>query len=172
MFVRGKLKKYRKMQNLTQKELADLSGVSISTVTKLESGVLKNPSPGVVARIAIVLHVYCSDLETSDVTEANPFTMIDNEGLEYLKNNGYVPETWQPSNRTLMDIEEYNQLNILLSEVRKLNEKGRFKVIEYAGDLFLNGSYARKDLPPPVPDEIELESIDNTLKNLKKDEVK
>lgn len=49
------LKKIRKSQNLTIKELAEISGVSIGYICHLEKGTRKNPSRSVMEKIAKAL---------------------------------------------------------------------------------------------------------------------
>jgi len=57
-----KIKRIREEKEITQKELAKMSGVSYSTLTKLETGVIKNPSFEVVLRIIKALEIDLSDL--------------------------------------------------------------------------------------------------------------
>lgn len=145
MFVNKNLKKYRELQNLTQKELAELSGVSISTISKLESGVLNNPSIGIIACMAIVLHVNCSDLEIDDRPEPSPFTLIDESCLIHLEEKGFLQETWSPYNSmSLFDKADW-LLDIILGKAFELNDEARYKIIEYENDLIYCGKYNRKD---------------------------
>ncbi len=51
------IKKIRKMKGLTQRKLADKSGVSYSMICKLESGEQKNPSLHTLEKIADALDV-------------------------------------------------------------------------------------------------------------------
>lgn len=92
--LKDNLKKYRKISGITQKELAERSGVSYSTITKLESGVLTNPSEGILAPIAIILGVKVSDLAPPTADE-NPFKNIDIALLTHLKANGYTEEKYK-----------------------------------------------------------------------------
>lgn len=46
------IKLKREERGLTQKELAKVSGVSYSTLTKLEAGFIKNPSIEIMAKLA------------------------------------------------------------------------------------------------------------------------
>jgi transcriptional regulator with XRE-family HTH domain len=52
-----KIKKHRKSCELSQWELACLSGLSVSTVAKLETGVVNNPTIKTISAIASVLNV-------------------------------------------------------------------------------------------------------------------
>lgn len=57
-----KIKKARDNRGITQKELSKMSGVSYSTLTKLESGVIKSPSFEVIIRITKALDIRLDEL--------------------------------------------------------------------------------------------------------------
>ena len=57
-----RIKKYRLKADLTQEKLAREADISYTTLTKIESGVIKNPSVKVVAKIAKVLKISLDDL--------------------------------------------------------------------------------------------------------------
>ena len=57
-----KIKKYRLKASLTQEKLAREADISYTTLTKMESGVIRNPSVKVVAKIAKVLKISLDDL--------------------------------------------------------------------------------------------------------------
>jgi transcriptional regulator with XRE-family HTH domain len=56
------LKKLRKQRKLSQEELAKKSGVTYSTLIKLESGVNKNPTIRTIQQIAAALEVTLDEL--------------------------------------------------------------------------------------------------------------
>lgn len=56
------LKSIRKKQKITQRKLAELTGISYSMISKLESGEQKNPSLSTLQLIAEQLHVSVSQL--------------------------------------------------------------------------------------------------------------
>lgn len=56
------IKKYRNKQCLSQEDFAKKSGVKYTTLTKIESGVIKKPSVLVMAQIAKTLGVSIEDL--------------------------------------------------------------------------------------------------------------
>jgi len=56
------VKKYRTKQGLSQEDFARKSGVKYTTLTKIESNVIKKPSVIVMAKIAKVLNVNIEDL--------------------------------------------------------------------------------------------------------------
>ena len=56
------VKKYRAKQGLSQEDFAKKSGVKYTTLTKIESNVIKKPSVIVMAKIAKALNVNIEDL--------------------------------------------------------------------------------------------------------------
>jgi len=57
-----RLKLIREQNEITQHELSKMSGVSYSTLTKLETGVIKNPSFQVIFKISKALEIKVDDL--------------------------------------------------------------------------------------------------------------
>ncbi len=55
-------KKYRTKAGLSQEEFAQKAGVKYTTLTKLESGVIKKPSVIVMSKIAKTLGISIEDL--------------------------------------------------------------------------------------------------------------
>lgn len=56
------IKKHRTKLGLSQEDFAQKSGVKYTTLTKIESGVIKTPSVVIVGRIAKALDVSIEDL--------------------------------------------------------------------------------------------------------------
>ena len=56
------IKKRRTKLGLSQEDFAQKSGVKYTTLTKIETGVIKTPSVAIVAKIAKVLGVSIEDL--------------------------------------------------------------------------------------------------------------
>jgi len=56
------IKKYRNKQGLSQEDFAKKSGVKYTTLTKIESNVIKKPSVFIMARLAKALGVSIEDL--------------------------------------------------------------------------------------------------------------
>ena len=56
------IKKYRNKQGLSQDDLAKKSGVKYTTLTKIESNVIKKPSVLIMAKLAKALGVLIEDL--------------------------------------------------------------------------------------------------------------
>ncbi len=58
----SRLKLIREQNEITQHELSKMSGVSYSTLTKLETGIIKNPSFQVIFKISKALEIKVDDL--------------------------------------------------------------------------------------------------------------
>ena len=56
------VKKYRNRQGLSQEDFAKKSGVKYTTLTKIESNVIKKPSVLIMAKLAEALGVSIEDL--------------------------------------------------------------------------------------------------------------
>ena len=56
------VKKYRNKQELSQEDFARKSGVKYTTLTKIESNVIKKPSVLIMAKLAKALGVLIEDL--------------------------------------------------------------------------------------------------------------
>ena len=56
------IKKYRNKQGLSQEDFAKKSGVKYTTLTKIESNVIKRPSVLIMAKLAKALSVSIEDL--------------------------------------------------------------------------------------------------------------
>ena len=56
------IKKYRNKQGLSQEDFAKISGVKYTTLTKIESNVIKKPSVLIMAKLAKALGVSIEEL--------------------------------------------------------------------------------------------------------------
>ena len=56
------IKKYRNKQGLSQEDFAKKSGVKYTTLTKIESNVIKKPSVIIMSKLAIAFGVSIEDL--------------------------------------------------------------------------------------------------------------
>lgn len=56
------IKKYRNKQGLSQEDFAKKSGVKYTTLTKIESNVIKKPSVLIMAKVAKALDISIEDL--------------------------------------------------------------------------------------------------------------
>lgn len=56
------LKTFRKKKNLTQKQLSELSGIGCVTISRMESGKLKESSASTLLKLAKSLECHVSDI--------------------------------------------------------------------------------------------------------------
>lgn len=56
------IRKYRKLKNLSQEQLAKLTGLDQTYISKLENGASKNPTFETIGKIAKALNVTVSEL--------------------------------------------------------------------------------------------------------------
>ncbi|OGY90906.1 MAG: hypothetical protein A3H70_01630 [Candidatus Komeilibacteria bacterium RIFCSPLOWO2_02_FULL_48_11] len=61
-YIGGNIKKRRTKLGLSQEDFAQKSGVKYTTLTKIESGVIKTPSVVIIAKIAKALDVNIEEL--------------------------------------------------------------------------------------------------------------
>ncbi len=59
------IKHYRQLQGLTQRELADRSGVKYTTITKIETGLIEDPSFSKVSKLSHALGIATDQLAFS-----------------------------------------------------------------------------------------------------------
>ncbi len=67
-FLAQKIQQYREFNSLTQKDLAQRSGVTYSTITKLESGVYTNPTVDTIVKISRALGTNIGELVQNQIT--------------------------------------------------------------------------------------------------------
>lgn len=91
------LREYRKAAGLNQRELADKSGTSLAMVTVLDSGKRQTASEKIISALAIVLHVNMKDLLLVSDDDVSPFEFLDDKTRKHLYEQGYNPNTWEPS---------------------------------------------------------------------------
>lgn len=93
------LKQCRETAGLTQKQLAARSGVSYSTLTKLEQGAISSPSVTAITNVATAL-----GCDTADLLEAPDFTITPNPDIEFVYFDvGGVLVHWLPSLHTFAE---------------------------------------------------------------------
>ena len=64
--ISEKIKKYRNLQNLSQEQLSQISGINISTIIKYECG-FRNPKPDQLKKIANALNVSMNSFIFNDI---------------------------------------------------------------------------------------------------------
>lgn len=162
--LKDNLKKFRKKAALTQQKLADLSGVSYSTITKLENGTLQNPSSGILAAIAIVLKVHTEDLVPPTSKYLDPFSLLDEQSVKTLNSNGFYAESWEPEN-TEQGYKSFNNLmesltEVIYGEIDKqkmldsfmiLNTSGQIEAVNRIEELTHIEKYRSTRVLPPRP---------------------
>ncbi len=79
MEIGAKISSLRKQLGMTQKDLADETGIAQATISRIERGVLQQPKLDVLKHLAEALHVtvdYLTDrkkeMSESDVVDADP----------------------------------------------------------------------------------------------------
>jgi transcriptional regulator with XRE-family HTH domain len=65
--IAEKIKRYRKLKEMSQEELSQLSGINVSTIKKYECG-LRNPKPDQLLKIASALGVSVNSFLSYDIT--------------------------------------------------------------------------------------------------------
>ena len=65
--IANRIKRFRKLKNMSQEELAQISGINISTIKKYESG-YRNPKPDQILKIANALGVSINALMSYDIS--------------------------------------------------------------------------------------------------------
>ena len=99
--IASKIKKIRKLKNMTQEDLSSASGINISTIKKYETGI-RIPKREQLAKIADALGVNVNDFYERDIKTVGEIlsTLISLEENTNLKisfekdNNGnYIPES-------------------------------------------------------------------------------
>lgn len=103
--IGDKIKKYRKLKKLTQKELAEITGISLSAIEKYERGKL-NPSYGKVKTIALALDVDLKDIipddmKGLDIKESGFERFLDVHGEGFMYNK--APKELQDKFRDLFE---------------------------------------------------------------------
>lgn len=84
-----RIQKEREIRGLTQKDLADRSGVTYSTITKLESGNHQNPTVETIVKIASALQVKVDYLIESQM-ELNPDIGVINNKKKEIKQGDFT----------------------------------------------------------------------------------
>lgn len=126
MSIRENLKLFRKKKKLTQKQLANNSGVSYSMVSKLESGEQTNPSLDTLELLADALDITVSQL-ASDSNVFKEFDTIMHDTLEELK-------------KEINSLEPYNYVD--------------YKLREFLCDEKVSQFFSIQTMPPEMFDDI------------------
>ncbi|MBN1971099.1 MAG: DNA (cytosine-5-)-methyltransferase [Candidatus Delongbacteria bacterium] len=81
-----KIQQYREFKGYTQKDLSFHSGITYSTITKLESGVYENPTVDTIIKISNALEVKLEDLLQEQISfDVGNYNKVDEKKLEKAK---------------------------------------------------------------------------------------
>lgn len=110
------IKFLRNQKNLTQKDLAKILGVNLSSIQKYESGAVNNLKMETIRKL-------------SDYFNLSPIVFIFSEDVELdsLLTGRFVKGRYFNHTKTVMS----------------LNDEGAAKVMEYAVDLLASGNYSK-----------------------------
>ena len=135
------IRKTRKAQNLTQKELASKLGISQATLSKYESGII-DPTLGQLSAIAKALNTTVMgmvgkiDWGKIDISDSFSQNVFPSDSVE----------SSDTENQT--DLAE-----LLFKHFSQLNIEGQERLIETADDMVKSGKYKRSDTNQLVEEE-------------------
>jgi transcriptional regulator with XRE-family HTH domain len=97
--IAEKIKRYRKLKDMSQDELSRLSGINVSTIKKYECG-LRNPKPDQLLKIASALGVSVNSFLSYDITSLSDILCLivklhketKTKGIEHIDNISYQYE--------------------------------------------------------------------------------
>lgn len=115
------INKLKKERNLTLQELSDLSGVPLGTLTKITSGITKDPKLETLKALAKVLGCTLDDFDDTNISQNNidtkEFQLIENFNklnsiakdklVEYSNDLIQIPKYKKENNK---EMEEYNKV--------------------------------------------------------------
>ena len=138
MKIGEKIKNLRTEQNMTQKEFAEKTGLSISSVQKYEYGDFI-PSDSVIIKIAKAFNISISEFlkNTTEYADTNWYTDIAID--EFLKNRVSLNDEINDKNRVLFDLLEklgfvikFNSLNteVIISN-KDLNFNSKYNTFKF-----------------------------------------
>lgn len=125
----NKIKEYRKKIGLTQKELADITGISLMSIRRYEGGE-RIPDVYVMRKIADALNV-----NTLDELILGSSTILNDIAQH--------PENWHESTPQEISDMAQTEKDRLNAAFDQLNDPGQEKVITYAEDLTKVPEYQR-----------------------------
>lgn len=130
MGLKENIKKYRKAKKMTQRELSEISNVSYSFVSKLESGEQTNPSFETITKLANALGVPANlllgnvnTLSDNDILNILLSDNVSDEMIEYISKTIDITELQDIVNRSALDYDEIAQV---YSNFNKTQENGMY----------------------------------------------
>ena len=148
----GKIKEYRKIKKMSQEDLANASGINISTIKKYECG-YRNPKPEQIQKIADALGISISVLMPHEIISVNDVMslLIQLEQQAGLKmsadqdeNGKYIPETVslkftnKEANAAIVDYLElvrYEKINGITFDKTKSSSDAKDRLMMYFNNL-------------------------------------
>ena len=148
----GKIKEYRKIKKMSQEDLANASGINISTIKKYECG-YRNPKPEQIQKIADALGISISVLMPHEIISVNDVMslLIQLEQQAGLKmsadqdeNGKYIPETVslkfsnKKANAAIADYLElvrYEKINGITFDKTKSSSDAKDRLMMYFNNL-------------------------------------
>lgn len=148
----GKIKEYRKIKKMSQEDLANASGINISTIKKYECG-YRNPKPEQIQKIADALGISISVLMPHEIISVNDVMslLIQLEQQAGLKmsadqdeNGKYIPETVslkftnKETNAAIADYLElvrYEKINGITFDKTKSSSDAKDRLMMYFNNL-------------------------------------
>lgn len=169
MSIADNIKQLRHKKHLTQKQLAERSGLAVITIQQYEAGKY-NPKPNAIMKLCIGLDCKATDI-IDDENSRKYYRMFDNVP-KYIGQTieGKVPQFTVPST-TLAPQEAYEllhslidkegiddiereevsqQLKRLLGSFKGLNEIGRAKAVERIEELYMIPKYIFENFPDNI----------------------
>lgn len=101
LYVANKIREYRKLRGLTQKELGDKIGVKHNTISGYEKGT-NEPEQDLLFKIAYALNISINDLfpETT-----NPSLKLSNKEETIIKKYRFIPESGKKTVDAVLEIQ-------------------------------------------------------------------
>lgn len=178
MAIGDQIKKLRKEQHMTQKQLAKESGIAEITIRQYEAGKY-NPKIDALKKIAVALKCEVSDIDESIIVIPLPKYKLTPERLERLKQNAeaeelinrrasgeeltaeeqqkisdYIQRTKESFSKLPARMREIGKRidkigeNILLADYRELNREGQSEARKRVAELTEIPRYTKSDDPP------------------------
>lgn len=117
---KDRLKYYRKLKKMTQKELADQTGLSTGTIQQYELG-KRNPKYETLCKIAEVL-----DLPVSYFIDSSQIgVMVEDDGQKVKNSNIHLEKLFSEA-----DEQQQRALNRMLAYMEQLNNLGLEKALD------------------------------------------
>lgn len=121
--VAEKIKYYRNIKKMSQDELAEASGINVSTIKKYECSI-RNPKPDQLQKIATALGISINAFISNDIESVNDilFLLMKLERQANLNINGNKDENGKYDANSITLTFSDSQINNLLAEYLELKD--------------------------------------------------